>query len=69
MATKIQDLSLEERFKLVEDIWDSIGVEQAAVPLTPGQQRELDARFEAYRVDRNRGEPAIEVIGRIRALL
>jgi len=69
VATKIQDLSLDERLKLVEDIWDSIAAEQAEVPMTPAQQRELDARLETYRVDRDRGEPATEVIERIRARL
>jgi len=69
VATKIQDLSLDERLRLVEDIWDSIAAEQAEVPMMPAQQRELDARLEAYRVDRGRGEPATEVIERIRARL
>ena len=69
MATKIQDLSLDERLRLVEDIWDSIAAEQAEVPITPEQQRELDGRLEKYRVDRDRGEPAIEAIERIHARL
>jgi putative addiction module component (TIGR02574 family) len=37
--------------------------------MTPAQQRELDARLQMYRVDRDRGEPATEVIERIRARL
>ena len=69
MATRIQDLSLDERLKLVEDVWDSIAAEQAAVPMTPEQKCELDARLDAYRVDRDRGEPATEAIERIRARL
>ncbi len=66
---KIQDLSLEERLKLVEDIWDSIAVEQGALPVTPEQREELDRRLEAYRLDGNRGTPAVEAIERVRSRL
>ncbi len=66
---KIQDLTLEERLKLVEDIWDSIAVEQEALPLTSEQRRELSRRLELYRVDGNRGAPAGESIERIRRRL
>jgi putative addiction module component (TIGR02574 family) len=30
MATKLQDLPLEQRLKLVEDLWDSIAAEEGA---------------------------------------
>jgi putative addiction module component (TIGR02574 family) len=63
---KIHDLTLEERVKLVEDIWDSIAAEQEALPITPEQRRELDRRLERYRVDGDRGAPAAESIERIR---
>jgi putative addiction module component (TIGR02574 family) len=55
---KIHDLPLEERIKLVEDIWDSIAAEQEALPVTAEQRRELDRRLERYRVDGDRGTPA-----------
>ena len=66
---KIHDLTLEERIKLVEDIWDSIAAEQEALPLTSEQRRELDRRLERYRVDGDRGGPAGESIERIRGRL
>ncbi len=44
---KIHDLSLEERLKLVEDIWDSIAAEQGVLPVTPEQRAELNRRLEA----------------------
>jgi len=66
---KIHDLPLEERIKLVEDIWDSIAAEQGALPLTSEQGRELDRRLELYRVDGDRGAPAGECIERIRSRL
>ena len=66
---KIHDLTLEERIKLVEDIWDSIAAEQESLPLTSEQRRELDRRLERYRVDGDRGAPAGESIERIRGRL
>ncbi len=63
---KIQDLSLSERIKLVEDIWDSIADEQVVLPLTREQRKELDERMKAYRVTGDPGKPALEVIAEIR---
>ena len=66
---KIHDLTLEERLRLVEDIWDSIAAEQEALPLTSEQRQELDRRLERYRIDGDRGAPAGESIERIRSRL
>lgn len=63
---KIQDLSLSERLKLVEDIWDSIADEQQLLPLTQEQRKELDERMKAYQVTGDPGKPALEVIAEIR---
>ncbi len=59
---KIQDLTLDERLKLVEDISDIIATEQGVLPVTPEQRRELDKGLEAYRLDRDSGTPAVEAI-------
>lgn len=66
---KIQELGLEERLKLVEDIWDSIAAEQEALSLTEAQRQEFDRRLERYRIDGNRGELAVTSIERIRTRL
>lgn len=66
---KIQHLSLSDRIKLVEDIWDSIADEQVVLPLTQEQRKELDERMEAYEVTREPGKPALEVIAEIRSRL
>ena len=42
----IDRLDVEERLALVEEIWESIAAESAALPLTPAQQRELDSRID-----------------------
>ena len=44
-----RDLSIAERLRLVEDIWDSIAAESGALPLTPAQAAELDRRLERLR--------------------
>ena len=66
---RIRDLSVEERIRLVEDIWDSIAEDRGALPLTDAQREELDRRLEAYRGTKDPGEDAVEVIERIRAAL
>ena len=40
----IDQLSVEERLALVEELWDSIAEDSAAVPLTDAQRAELDRR-------------------------
>jgi putative addiction module component (TIGR02574 family) len=47
MRTKLNELRLDERIKLVEDLWDSIAADQKALRLTPGQRAELDRRLDA----------------------
>ncbi len=63
---KIEELSVEERIKLVEDIWDSIASEQQSLPLTKEQKSLLDRRLEEYRLDKNPGAAGFDVIKRIR---
>ena len=41
----IDQLSVEERLTLVEELWDSIAEDSAAVPLTDAQRAELDRRL------------------------
>jgi putative addiction module component (TIGR02574 family) len=69
MATKLQDLPLEERLKLVEDLWDSIAAEEGGIPLTEAQRRLLDERLNEYELDGEPGELAHVVADRIRRTL
>jgi putative addiction module component (TIGR02574 family) len=41
----IDRLGVEERIALVEEIWDSIAADSAAIPLTAPQRDELDRRL------------------------
>jgi putative addiction module component (TIGR02574 family) len=58
-------LSVAERILLVEQIWDSIAAEQAALPVTPAQAAELDRRLEALRKSPSNGASLEEVRARI----
>ena len=42
-------LGLAEKLLLVADLWDSIALDNAEVPLPDWQKRELDKRYEEYR--------------------
>lgn len=41
----IEQLSAEEKFQLVEDIWDSLAARPENIPVTPAQKAELDRRW------------------------
>jgi len=69
MNTKPQQLPVEERIRLVEDLWDSIAADQQALRLTAEQQAELDRRLDAYEIDKNRGRLAADAVADIRRKL
>lgn len=66
MNINLCKLSIKERIKLVEDLWDSIASDQQVLPLTNEQKAELDKRLNAYETDGNPGRPAHESIASIR---
>ncbi|MGH8502540.1 MAG: addiction module protein [Gammaproteobacteria bacterium] len=67
--TKLLELSIDERIKLVEHLWDSIAAEQEVLRLTDEQRAELDRRLDTYEADGNRGRLAIDTIAEIRSKL
>jgi putative addiction module component (TIGR02574 family) len=69
MNAKLSKLPIDERIKLVEELWDSIAADQKALPLTDEQKAELDRRLDAYEADGNRGRLAPESIADIRRKL
>lgn len=66
MNADLRRLPLEERIRLVEDLWDSIAADQNMLPLTPEQRAELDRRLDAYESDQDPGRPAEDVIAEIK---
>jgi putative addiction module component (TIGR02574 family) len=69
MNDDLRKLPLEERIRLVEDLWDSIAADQSLLPLTPEQRSELDRRLDAYQADGNPGRLAEDVIADIKKKL
>lgn len=66
MATRLQDIPIDERIKLVEDLWDSNAAEHDLLPLTAPQRKELDSRLDDFELGGDLGEPASTVLDRIR---
>jgi len=69
MNANLRKLPIDERIRLVEDLWDSIAADQSALALTDEQRSELDRRLDAYEVDKNVGRLAVDVIADIRKML
>ena len=69
MNAKLHALPLDERIKLVEDLWDSIAADQEALPLTEAQKAELEKRLTAFELDGDMGRSAKDVIAEIRGKL
>lgn len=69
MNAKLLQLPVDERLRLVQDLWDSIAAERQVLPLTDAQRAELDRRLDAYEADGDRGRPAAEVIADVRRRL
>jgi len=69
MNAKLQELPVEERIRIVEDLWDSIAADQKSLPLTAEQRIELDHRLDGYEADRNHGRLAADAIADIRRKL
>jgi putative addiction module component (TIGR02574 family) len=69
MNSTLKQLPLDERIRLVEDLWDSIAADQSAIPLSSEQIEELDRRLDSYEADDDAGRPAKEVISELRSRL
>jgi len=69
MNPTYRDLPVEQRIQLVEDLWDSIAVDQESLPLTEDQRAELDRRLDSYEADGDTGRPAKSALAKIRKRL
>ena len=61
----VLELSVSERLKLVEAIWNSIADAPEALELSDAQRSELDRRLEEYERNPGSGSPWSEVKARI----
>ena len=66
MATiEIAHLSLEERLRLLEELWESLSQTAEAIPLTSAQREELDRRLDELEREGPVGIPWEEVLHRL----
>jgi putative addiction module component (TIGR02574 family) len=62
----IDQMSVAQRILLVEEIWDSIALEEAEIPLTEAQRQDLERRIAAYEANPKAGSSWEEVKARLR---
>ncbi len=68
MATiDIANLSIEERLRLLDELWESLSRTAEAIPLTSAQRTELDRRLDEVEREGPAGIPWEDVLRRIRA--
>jgi putative addiction module component (TIGR02574 family) len=54
-VSEILELSIAEKIRLVEEIWDSIAKNPESLPLTDEERAELDKRLQEYRENPTEG--------------
>lgn len=69
MNSRLRNLPIDQRIRLIEDLWDSILVDQHALALTDEQKAELDLRLDAYERDGFKGRSAEDVIANLKRRL
>lgn len=61
----IDNLSMDQRLQLLDEIWDSIAAESDDIPLTDAQKADLQRRLDAYHADPRAGSSWEEVKARL----
>lgn len=67
--SNLLNLPIDKRIQIVEDIWDSIAVDQSALKITDAQKTELDKRLDEFEIDGLPGKNAFEVITELKSKL
>ncbi|GAB4157568.1 MAG: addiction module protein [Planctomycetaceae bacterium] len=68
-AINFSHLTVEQRIRLAQEIWDSIAKEGAVINLNDAQKKELDRRLEEHRKNPDEGSNWEDVEKRIRERL
>jgi len=66
-SLKVEDMTTEERLRLLEDLWNSLSETPEAIPLTLDQREELDRRLDDMDREGPVGIPWDEVLRQIRS--
>jgi putative addiction module component (TIGR02574 family) len=61
LTKQAKNLSISDRIRLVEEIWDTIAEENDGFELTDAQKRELDRRLESARNNPGQGRTWDEI--------
>ena len=61
LTKQAKNLSIPDRIRLVEEIWDTIAEENEAFELTDAQKRELDSRLEFAKSNPGQGRTWDEI--------
>jgi putative addiction module component (TIGR02574 family) len=61
LTKQAKNLSISDRIRLVEEIWDTIAEENEAFALTDAQKRELDRRMEWVKSNPGQGRTWDEI--------
>jgi len=64
-ALNLDDLTPEQKLRLLEEVWDSLAADPSAVPLTEWQRRELDRRLDEMDREGPTGIPWTRVLSEI----
>jgi len=64
-ALNLDDLTPEQKLRLLEEVWDSLAADPSAVPLTEWQRRELDRRLDEMDREGPTGIPWKRVLSEI----
>ncbi len=49
ISQEIKKMEPAQRLNLIQEIWDSIALDQARLPLPDWQKKELNSRYEQYK--------------------
>ena len=66
-ALDLSRFSRDERFELLDDLWETLGRDPKALPLSAGQKAELDRRLDELEAEGPVGLTWDEVVAQARA--
>ncbi|WP_028573110.1 addiction module protein [Desulfonatronum lacustre] len=66
---ELRQMPVDQRIRLVENIWDSIAADQHLIEMTDAQRELLNIRLDAFESDLDYGTDAKTVMERIRKKL
>lgn len=66
-AVDISRMTREEQLELLDQLWQEVGRDPQALPLTPEQHDDLDRRLDSLEAEGHVGIPWDELVAQIRA--